>query len=200
MELAGWTLTRERAALGRVRTMGMCLAAVLLALGAWLGCREAKLAPLPGYARAAVAAEEVITTRLGLKMFSLAVYTAKLRRNSLLVDITGKFDLSAPCIQMKNLHGLEDSSPCAAQWDDALTSIWKAAYGAGAPPIPAELRRDLWGSPYLLDQSEVVCGLFGEWCPHDVISSAGPDAAPNTDDDIRETTPQHLGPSRIKTP
>ncbi|WP_243358440.1 hypothetical protein [Fundidesulfovibrio terrae] len=200
MDLAAWIDSRERAALARVRLAGLCLAAALLALAAWLGFREARLAPLPGYAREAVRAEYAIEERLRLKSLSSAIYLAKVRRNSLLKDITGDFGLSAPCSKLDDMRGLAPASPCAAAWDAALARIWKAAHGPDAPPVPEALKRDRWGAPYLLDQSEASCGLFGVWCPPDVVSSAGPDGKPNTDDDIQETIPQHLGPSRIQTP
>lgn len=199
MECAAWTSGRQRAALARVRAAGLCLAAVLLCAAAWLGWREARLARLPGETRQAVLAEEAATARLRLKYISEAVYLAKVRRNSLLADITGTLDVESSCTHAGDLRGLPDSSPCAAKWRDALRRTWAAAFEGDGPPLPEELARDPWGSPYILNQSEASCGHYGNWCPHDVVRSAGPDGRPNTPDDIAETIPQHLGPSRLKT-
>lgn len=198
MELSEWIVSRERSALRRVRLVGLGFAALLLALTVWLGWREATLAPLPRYAAEAVQAENTVTTRLLLKRLSEVAYLAKVRENSLLADMTGRFDISAPCIELDSMRGLDPASPCALAWEKILTKIWKAAFGPDAPPIWAEMHRDPWGAPYLLDQSEASCGNYGPWCPHDVVSSAGPDGKASTDDDIRETIPQFLGPSRIK--
>jgi hypothetical protein len=200
VDLAQWTASRERAARARVRLAGLCLAGALAVVAVWLGWREVRLAPLPGYVREGVRAEDVIETRLRLKELSTAIHLAKVRRGSLLKDITGDLVLSAPCMKLGDLRGVDSSSPCAVAWDDALARIWAAAYGPDAPPPPAWLARDRWGSPYLLDQSEALCGLFGPWCPHDVVSSAGPDGKPDTDDDLRETNPQFLGPALLVQP
>jgi len=198
MELSEWIASRERTALKRVRTVGLGLAGVLLALTVWIGWREARLALLHEQTEKALRDEKKYDAQLRLKGLSLAIYLAKVREGCLLLDITGRFDLSAPCIQLNFLRDLDATSPCAALWKNALTRIWTAAYPVDAPPIPAEMATDPWGAHYLLDQSEASCGQYGEWCPHDVVSSAGPDGKADTDDDIRETIPQFLGPSRVK--
>ena len=198
MELFEWISGRERTALRRVRTVGLGLAAVLVVLAVWLGWRESKLSPLPKYVGEAVQAENTTSARLGLKMLSMVAYLAKVRENSLLADMTGRHDISAPCLQLDCMRGLDASSPCAIAWENILTRIWKAAFGLEAPPIWADMLRDPWGAPELLDQSEASCGKYGEWCPQDVLSTAGPDGKANTGDDIQEPIPQHLGLSRAK--
>jgi hypothetical protein len=198
MELSAWVASRERGALKRVRTVGLGLAGILFILTVWLGWREARLTSLSQHVEGALQAENRHTTRLRLKALSQVIYLAKVRANSLLADMTDKSDLSAPCLQLNCMRSLDASSACVVAWETNLTRIWKAAFSLDAPPTGAEMQRDVWGAPYLLDQSEASCGNYGAWCPHDVVSSAGPDSKPNTDDDIHETIPQHLGPSRVK--
>jgi len=198
MELTEWVLARERAALGRVRLTGMGLALVLCAVAGWLGIRQMRLSALPQATSQAVMAQSVAQAHLRLKSLALTAYLAKVRGNSLLMDVTGKPDVESPCVGLSDLRGLPDSSPCAALWLQSLRRIWAAAIGPAAPPIPEHLLRDPWGAPYLLNQSEESCGHFGAWCPPDAIRSAGPDGKPDTPDDITEAIPQLLGPKRVR--
>lgn len=194
MDTTSWIAAREMAGLRRVRLAGLALALVLFAAAAWLGWREMGLSRLPAWTRQAETAYQTVDTILRLKMFSRAVFQAKVKHNALLVDITGNPSLGADCVDTwAAASGLVTDS-CAQAWEDALRRVWASAFGRGGPPVPPELLRDVWGAPYVLDQSEFFCGRFGSWCPHDVVISVGPDGKHNTPDDYNETIPQHLGP------
>jgi hypothetical protein len=197
IELAAWIAGRERAALARLRLAALAMALILFALAAWLGVRQVRIAALPTATREAVARQSVAQARLRLKELSLAAYLAKVRNNSLLADVTGQFDLTTPCNALPTLRGLPDSSSCAENWLGSLRLIWTRAFGPDAPPIPEHLLRDPWGSPYLLNQAEAVCGHYGTWCPKDTIGSAGPEGRPNAPENIIEAIPQHVGPSLV---
>jgi hypothetical protein len=196
-DLAAWVDARQRLALGRMRRLALALALILLAGALWLGFRQARLAGLPAANREALAGQSALQARLRLKELALAAYLAKVRGNCLLMDLTGRFDVAEQCRNQPSLHGLPDSSPCAALWLESLRRIWARALGPDAPPVPDRLRRDPWGSPYLLDQTEAVCGQLGAWCPKDTIGSAGPVGLANGPGVIIEAIPQHLGPSFV---
>lgn len=196
--LEDWIEGREKAAIRRVRLAGLAALALLLGAAAWLGWREAGLAGLPARTGEAAAAQASSETLLRLKQFAHVAYLAKVRQNALLFDLLGQRDLEGLCVGEADLRGLPDNSPCAAGWQEALETIWTSAFGADAPPIPGELRRDRYGSPYLINQSEFSCGRYGAWCPPDAVRSAGPDGRAGTPDDIQAAIAQHLGPSRIK--
>lgn len=197
MDVLDWIAARERAALRRVRLTGIGLALVFCIATAWLGWREAGVSRLPGWTHQAGTAFTEIDAILRLKLISKVAHLAKVRGNTFLYSIIGNSEQSQVC-QTKGLDTtLQEMPACASAWENALRRIWAVAFGQGGPPIPAELFRDPWGSPYVLDYSEVLCGSYGSWCPHDVASSAGPDGKVATPDDIDETLPQHLGPGRI---
>lgn len=196
--LEDWIQGREKAALRRVRLAGSAALALMLCAAAWLGWREAGLRGLPARTGEAVAAQASSETLLRLKQLAHVAYLAKVRQNALLYDLLGQRDLEGLCAGGGDLRGLPDGSPCASGWLGALGTIWTSAHGAEAPPVPGEFKRDGYGSPYLLNQSEFSCGHFGSWCPPDAVRSAGPDGRPGTPDDIQAAVPQHLGPSRIK--
>lgn len=198
-DVAAWNLRREREALWQVRRAGLAVLLILACVAGWLGWREIKkLGPLPKLTQDAQKREAASAATLTLKQLAVVAYLAKVRENALLMDVTGDLGVESPCIDAGPITGLPSDSPCAANWDKALTAIWRAAFGNAAPPIPDGLRRDSWKAPYLLNQSEWACGRFGVWCPPDAIRSAGPDGLPNTPDDTNVAVPQHLGPSRIQ--
>jgi hypothetical protein len=196
-DLAAWVEARQRLALGRVRRLALALALILMAGALWLGYRQARLAGLPAATREALAGQSSLLARLRLKELSLAIYLAKVRGNCLLVDVTGRRDVTEQCINQPTLRGLPDSSPCAALWLESLRRIWARALDPDAPPIPDRLKRDPWGSPFLLNQTEAVCGQLGAWCPKDSIGSAGPVGLANGPGVVTEGVPQHLGPSLV---
>jgi len=199
-DVAGWVLSRESQALRRVRAAGLAALLALCAAAGWLAWREAALSGLDARTRETLGKQVEAATLLDLKHFALVAYLAKVKNNTLLADLTGRFDLDAPCFIPADLRGLPPDTPCAANWDKALAVIWAAAFGPDAPPVPPELKRDPWGAPYVLNQSEKSCGSFGAWCPSDSLTSAGPDGRPDTPDDIQAPIPQHLGPGRAAKP
>jgi hypothetical protein len=198
-DAAAWNRMRGREALWRVRRAGIAALLILACAAGWLGWREVKqTGPLPGATAGSLAREDAAKAALRLKQLAMVIYLAKVRENALLIDVTGEKSTEAPCMEAGTMTGLPADSPCAAMWDKTLAIIWRAAFGDGAPPVPDDLKRDPWGAPYLLEQSEASCGRYGAWCPPDSIRSAGPDGAPNTADDVNVAVPHHLGPSRIK--
>ncbi|GFK94035.1 hypothetical protein NNJEOMEG_01873 [Fundidesulfovibrio magnetotacticus] len=195
MDVRAWIVERRRTALARARLAGWALLAILLVCGAWLGWREARL---PRALDAELARERTAALRTRLKMLTHAAYTAKVAQNGLLADVIGTRDVLTPCIEAGDLRGLPPDAPCRALWEASLEKVWEAAYGPHAPLIPEKLRRDPWGSPYLLNTGEILCGMVGDWCPHDDIGSPGPDGVASTPDDVIVSAPMHLGPERVE--
>lgn len=77
-----------------------------------------------------------------------------------------------------------DGSACMLGWEAALQDIVTAS-----PLLDNynQLRRDPWGSPYLLDENE---GEFaGNPCIRDTLRSVGPDGIQATADDLVSVFP-----------
>jgi len=194
MDAVAWMEERRARAVGRARLAGVLALLALLACAGWLAWREARQ---PAALRQALAQQEAAALRTRLKILTHAIYTAKVAQNALLAEIIGRQDIITPCFEAGDLRNLPPQAPCRALWEAALPRVWGAAYGPQAPPVPDYLLRDPWGSPYLLNPAEFLCGLKGEWCPHDDVGTAGPDGRGSTPDDVIVSAPMHLGPSRI---
>ena len=204
MQVQSWLAARRAAARRRVTLVCAALALCLALAGGWLGWREKALSALPAASAASASEHKALQARLRLKELALAFHLAKVRRNALLPDLLGLRDIEGLCLQgggqpASDLRGIDEASPCRARWRHAAVTLWDAAFGPDGPPLPERLLIDPWGSPILLNMSEVSCGQFGPWCPPDALRSPGPDGTPNTPDDIVEAVPQHLGPSRLSS-
>lgn len=111
---------------------------------------------------------------------------SRLNTDSVLQDITGRGWSQGPCTSLPDLRGISTSSDCYIQWAEALDAIVLAAQEPAA-----NLYRDSWGSPYLLDENEGVTA--GTPCVQDMLRSVGPDGLFNTSDDIIFRVPYSLG-------
>ncbi len=189
--VAHWLERRKRRSLARVRLAALGAAALLLLGAGWIAWRQAGLLRLPQAVQTEVYAQENLGTVLTLKRLSLIAHLAKVRRNALLATITGSSSSEAACAGLKDLRGLPQSSPCRVGWEKALMGILSSVPGDVPPTPEEEFLHDRWGAPYILNEAEETC-VTNDWCPEDVLRSAGPDGTVNTPDDLIVTIPRHL--------
>ena len=111
--------------------------------------------------------------------FVKAAVVAQGEANRVLGQITGSYCSGCQCPGWSgsgDIRNISDTSSCAVQWYNDLVAIQAASNVSGL----TAMRRDPWGSPYVLDENE----LEGGACNHDSIGSAGPDGDIGTADDI----------------
>jgi hypothetical protein len=183
------------ARLRRLRLIGLWLGFGLAAAGAWLGVGEYRLAGLARAEAREISRQENLTAVMDMKFLADTVYLAKIRRQALLNDIIGSPGTAQACAGQEDARGLPADHPCGLAWLESLDRVWQAAYPQGGPPIEDRLKRDPWGSPYFLAANEYGCGLvpaYPDWCPTDLVNSAGPDGRPGTADDLTEIVPNYL--------
>jgi len=186
-----WSAGRLGQCLGRVRLAGMAAAAALLLAAGWTAWREVAVRSLPGVVQARILAQENLGTTLTLKRIALTAHLAKVRGNVLLYDLTRPLGPSA-CEGLDDYRSLPGDHPCRNLWKAQIALIWQTAFDGDGPSLGPEILADRWGSPYLLDMSEISCGLHNAWCPTDSLRSAGADGKLDTDDDIMVSLPQHV--------
>ncbi|GAB6038580.1 hypothetical protein JCM15519_31390 [Fundidesulfovibrio butyratiphilus] len=187
MTLEDWMAGRRRETLRRAARQGVCVGALLMCALVWLGVREAAMPARAEAAREAVRLEQVETTGVTLKRLGLVAYLAKVRQNDLLATITGRPNSEDPCVGLADLPALPADSPCIANNESALKSVWRAALGPQAPPEEPLTFHDVWGMPILLNEAEYVCSRGDGWCPNDTLRSVGPDGSHRTADDMLES-------------
>lgn len=198
MELAAWISGREHAALRGVRLYGLCLCGALLAATAWLGWREATLVRAKNDVRVQIEDSAARVTFLKLSSLRILAYSAKIKRQALLDDITELDPNLAPCLRVGGIGNLPEDNPCRADAKRATRQIWQAATGGLFPTEARDLLSDSWGAPFIFEGAERGCPSMPDFCLEDVIRSAGPDGMLNTRDDIVVNVPrylyQHLAP------
>jgi prepilin-type N-terminal cleavage/methylation domain-containing protein len=114
-----------------------------------------------------------------LEQFVQAAVIAQGESRSVLGLITSSYCSGCQCSGWTgtgDIRNVLDTNSCAVQWYNDLTAIQSASGVSGL----AQMKRDPWGSPYVLDENE----LEGGACNHDSIGSAGPDGDIGTADDI----------------
>ena len=84
-----------------------------------------------------------------------------------------------------DLRNISDTSSCYLNWIHALNAVQNAT--GGIVSGIDKMKRDPWGSPYLLDENE---GEGGDCDRVDQIHTAGPDGVPYTSDDQGYEIPQ----------
>jgi hypothetical protein len=186
---------RGLAGLRRLRLIGLCLGLGLAAAGAWLGAGEYRLAGLGRAEAREISDQKVRTAVLDMKFLTATVYLAKIRRRALIGDLMDAPGLAKACAGLGDARDLPEDHACRAAWRQSLDLVWQAAYPQGGPPMEGRLQRDPWGSPYFLAANEYGCGLntnFPQWCPTDLLYSAGPDGRPGSADDLGEIIPNFL--------
>jgi len=120
-----------------------------------------------------------------LVQLSKAIVYAQVDSGNRIQMITGSGCSACQCAAGADLRDIAESSPCYAQWENALEDI--IAAGSGVADGLEEAVRDPWGSPYLLDENEGE--IPGDFCRADTIRSAGEDGIRNNSDDFAITLP-----------
>ena len=197
MDLTAWIEAGRRTRLRRVRLAGLVLAAGLCGAAVWLGTREVRLQALPSATDQDILRQEKLTASLDLIALANTLYLAKLRSGKTLKDITGNAGTENACLQLDDLRRLPQDHPCRRDWREALEKVWRTAHPQGDAPLERRYEKDPWGSPYLLGETEYICGSIPGWCPQDSIRSAGPDGRPGTQDDLGYPVPQHLAGHKV---
>ena len=117
-----------------------------------------------------VETENYSEARSEMRDFMEAVQIAESMSGKVLGQITGTWssEYYGGCRSGADLKNIPESDPCYLRWVESLDRISAAAGGIDL----SGLRRDPWGSPYLLDENEF------EWswvrCRLDRIMTAGP--------------------------
>ncbi len=96
-------------------------------------------------------------------------------------QITGSYCTGCACASWSgpaDMRNLPDSDPCVVGWYNVLSTVQAASGVSGL----TNMKRDPWGSPYILDENEFE---GGGCCCHDSFLSAGPDGDLFTSDDIQ---------------
>jgi prepilin-type N-terminal cleavage/methylation domain-containing protein len=115
-----------------------------------------------------------------MEQFVKTSVIAQVATSKPLGQITGSYCSGCSCASwsdVSDMRGLSDSDPCAVAWYNVLSTIQTASGVSGL----TNMKRDPWGSPYILDENE----LEGGNCNHDTFLSAGPDGDLFTSDDIQ---------------
>ncbi|MDD2934994.1 MAG: type II secretion system protein [Candidatus Pacebacteria bacterium] len=101
-----------------------------------------------------------------------------------LQQITGSgCSLCTVCVG--DLRNIPDTHACYTRWINVLTKLEQSSNGLISGI--GNMKRDPWGSPYLVDENE---GEFPADCPRkDTIRTAGPDGVRSTSDDQSYTIP-----------
>lgn len=107
-------------------------------------------------------------------------YRAKIKTGMGLAKITGNACSKCFCKKKIRLDKLPNYDLCVQRWMKAVESIHKVL--SPSPPLPENLKRDVWGSPYGLDENEWEFGKDDQ--RQDILQSAGPDRIFDTNDDI----------------
>lgn len=189
--VAQYLADKKSRSLARVRCIGLIAASMLLLAAGWIALRELALQDLPHEVNREILVQEHLGVVLTLKRISLTAYLAKVRSNMLLFDLTrhlGEF----PCEGLDDYHSLHEEHPCRRQWKSQITLLWWTAFDGDGPPLGPDILADRWGSPFMLDMSEISCGNYGAWCPEDTVRSPGKDGKLDTADDSVVTIPQHV--------
>ena len=105
-------------------------------------------------------------------------------KNNALYLVTGNSYSMGTCVTENtggtNLRNLPPTDPCIT----TMATSWSKLGLATVPMDP-------WGSPYMIDENEVVDGA----CPlHDDLRSAGPDGTVRNADDIHVDVPHYVCP------
>ena len=128
---------------------------------------------------------QIVKAKAEIKQIVDAIIVARDESGQTLVDITRDAGISGAgwigggnCMTDTDLRGV--TQECYEAWVAALNAI-QAATGYIYDGLE-RADRDVWGSPYLVDENE------GEWddipCRQDLIYSAGPDGIRDNNDDI----------------
>ncbi|MDQ1284213.1 MAG: hypothetical protein QG620_561 [Patescibacteria group bacterium] len=105
-----------------------------------------------------------------MAQFAKAMEMAQIMTRKPLREITGSNHSAGPCFASsgKYLKDIPDTDPCYTSWVSAITKL-----GVAAGTDLSDLKRDPWGSPYMLDENE---GEFStNPCRLDKVFTAGPD-------------------------
>ncbi len=115
-------------------------------------------------------------TKVEQGSFIKAVVVARGETSKTLLGITGSG--CSRCACSGDLRNISESTSCYINWINALSDVQDATDGivSGFDMM----KRDPWGSPYLLDENE---GEGGNCDRTDSIRTAGPDGLFNTSDD-----------------
>jgi prepilin-type N-terminal cleavage/methylation domain-containing protein len=118
-------------------------------------------------------------TRSDMDEIVKTIVAAREEAQKELRGITGSVCSACPCAG-RDLRQVPDDDGCATSWNNALANIKNAA--ASLSNGISAVNRDVWGSPYLLDENEGENGPKD--CRNDTLISAGPDGVSGTADDI----------------
>ncbi|MFA5184454.1 MAG: type II secretion system protein [Patescibacteria group bacterium] len=133
---------------------------------------------------------KIAAVQSDISQFMRAVAIAQGETNKVLLQITGSgcSICTGACGGsyggVRDLRNVPESDTCYVRWITDLNNI-EIASGGIALGVN-KLKRDPWGSPYLLDENE--CEGGGTWA--DTIRSAGPDGLWPSSDDIAFTIPK----------
>lgn len=115
-------------------------------------------------------------TQAELRNFIKIIEIARGESSKTLLEITGSG--CSRCACSGDLRNISDTSTCYLNWVNVLTKVQTASDGIVSGLD--RLKRDPWGSPYLLDENE---GEGGNCARIDNIRTAGPDGFYGTSDD-----------------
>lgn len=121
--------------------------------------------------------------KVHMNNFKNAVAAAQQAQGDYLTNITGHTYSASACLGGRDLRNIPESDPCYVVWMNALTTIELATDGAIGNLM--SIKRDPWGSPYILDENEGLDnGDPGDPCRHDLVFSAGVDGIADNADDL----------------
>lgn len=123
--------------------------------------------------------ERQVAAREKLHELAKLVSRAQARSNAPLLRITGSACSDCVC-RGRSLKGISDADACARAWANVLGRLEAAAGEAGTG---SAFRRDVWGSPYALDENQGEVGNSSCSTP-DKLRSLGQDATWGTPDDV----------------
>lgn len=123
-------------------------------------------------------------TQLEQKNFINIVEIVRGESNKTLRQITGS-GCSLCTVCEGDLRNIPDSHACYTRWINVLDKLQLSS--GGLVEGLDKMKRDPWGSPYLVDENE---GEFPANCPRkDTIRTAGADGVRSTSDDQSYTIP-----------
>lgn len=129
------------------------------------------------------------TAKANLAQFRKIVIMARNDTGKTLLQLSGNgcSRCATACASPNDLRHVPDTNGCQSAWHNSLTNIQnRTSLGTSL----ANLERDPWGSPYLMDENE---GEFVAMpCSPDSVSSVGPDGVSGTGDEIAITIPNSL--------
>ncbi len=113
-----------------------------------------------------------------LAPFIKAVQLGRILEEKTLREITGNGCSDCVCRTGEIIYNFPETHSCKTNWEDLLNRLSESSN------IDLEnIKRDPWGSPYLLDENEGESE--SNLCRRDKLRSAGPDGIVGTADDIK---------------